>query len=202
MASVAAIGLRLHSGWACAVAIAYDRAPRLVTRRRLVLCKLPHAKQPYHAAENMDLAEAENFIARCRAATLALAAQALARLRQDLSEQVFAGVGLAASQAKPLPGLAHILRSHALIHAAEGAFYRDALMEAAGKAGVQIATINSRAASGLLATARDLREALDEMGKDAGPPWTVDEKLASLAALSLLPGAKRRFHLKELEDGV
>jgi hypothetical protein len=202
MASVAAIGLRLHSGWASAVAIVYGRAPRLVTRRRLILCKLSHAKQPYHAAENMDLAEAGDFIARCRAATLALAAKELTALRRDVAEHAFAGVGLAASRAKPLPDLAHILRSHALIHAAEGAFYRDALMETAGKAGVRIAAINRNTASDLLTTSRDLRGAMEEMGKLAGPPWTVDEKLASLAALSLLPGAIRKFHLKELEDSA
>lgn len=180
----------------------YDRAPKLVTCRRLILCKPPYAKQPYHAAENMDPAEAEDFIARCRAATLILAAKELITLKSDIAGHAFAGVGLAASQGKPLPRLSYILRSHALIHAAEGAFYRDALMEAAGKADIQIAVISKNAASDLLATTGDLREALGKLGKDAGPPWTVDEKLASIAALCLLPGARRQFHFEELEGSA
>lgn len=150
----------------------------------------------------MDPAQAKEFISRRRAATLILTAKELTALCRDVAEHAFAGVGLAATRAPSRPALDRILRSHALIHAAEGVFYRDVLTEAAAKSGVAVVAIDRNAASDLLVTARDLRDMLDEMGKEAGPPWTMDEKLASVAALALLPAAKRRFHLEELEIGA
>lgn len=202
MASVAAIGLRLHSGWAASVLMAEDHAPgseaRLVARQRIMLCELPHSKQPYHAAENMALREAEAFITKCRAATIGLAVRALERFRQEAGASKLMGLGLAASSARNPPALPDILNSHALIHAAEGVFYREALIAAAGEVGIKAHTIKSNAASDFLADARHVRDALEQIGKAAGPPWTMDEKCASLAALSLLPGLAEKFHLEKL----
>ena len=200
MTSLAAIGLCLHSGWASAVLMAQESAgaPRLVARRRLVLCKLPHSRQPYHAAENMELADAEAFIADCRASTIALAVEALEQLSAESGARQLAGVGMIASSARTLPELSSILRSHTLIHAAEGAFYREAMREAAKRLGIKMRAITNRAACDFLVSARDLREALERIGKTAGPPWTMDEKCASLAALLLLPGLARKFHLETL----
>jgi hypothetical protein len=204
MAPFAAIGLRLHSGWAVGVLIAQDTAPepRLIARRRIMLCELPHAKQPYHAAENMELEEAEAFIARCRAATLGLAVRELERLRQECGACKLAGVGLAASSARNLPALSSILHSHALIHAAEGVFYREAAAMAAAQIRIKTCAIKSNTASEFLATTPDLRDALERIGKAAGPPWTMDEKGASLAALSLLPDLARKFHLEKLHEPI
>src|SRR5579872_5529940 len=125
MDSLAAIGLGLHSGWASAVLVAQDSAgtPGLMVRRRIVLCEKPEAKQPYHAAENMELSEAEAFIEKCRAQAVALATRALEQLREEAAARELAGIGLAASPARELPPLARLLHSHALIHAAEGVFY-------------------------------------------------------------------------------
>jgi hypothetical protein len=150
----------------------------------------------------MELKEAEIFIAQCRAATVALAADALERLREEAGARKLAGVGLAASPARELPPLPKLLHSHALIHAAEGMFYRETLIEAAKRQGIRTRAITGRAASDFLDAARDLGEALERIGKAAGPPWTRDEKCASLAALSLLPGPARRFHLEALDAPV
>ncbi len=204
MASVAAIGLRLHSGWASAVLMAQDavRGSRLIARRRIMLCALPRAKQPYHAAENMELRDAEAFITACRIATIALAVEALERLGAETGGYRLAGAGIVATSARKLPALSAILQSHPLIHAAEGVFYREAMIEAAKRAGLKSRAITGRAASDFLDGARDLREMLQRIGKAAGPPWTMDEKCASLAALSLLPGAARKFHLEALDHPV
>ena len=105
-----------------------------------------------------------------------------------------------ASAARELPALSFILRSHALIHAAEGVFYRDALIEAARQSGIKARTITNRAAPEFLESARDLGEALERIGKIAGPPWTMDEKCASLVAFLLLSGPKLRFRLGGLAD--
>lgn len=175
---------------------------RLILRRRLTLCEHPRSKQPFHAAEGMTLREAEAFVTECRAATVTLAQNALAELRDLAEGRPLAGAGLAASAARKLPSLGEILRSHALIHAAEGAFYREALIGAATQAGMEVKTIKSRNVSAFLAGARGLREMLGALGKSAGPPWTIDEKAASLAALTLLPAAERAYHLDVLEEEV
>jgi hypothetical protein len=209
MAFVAAIGLRLHSGWAASVLVAQDsaKAPALIARRRILLCEPPSAKQPYHAAETMELREAEDFIAACRITTIALAVEALDRLSAEMGGLELAGVGLAgvgivASSARDLPTLSTILHSHPLIHAAEGVFYREAMIEAARRARLKSRAITGRVASDFLDGARDLRETLQRIGKAAGPPWTMDEKCASLAAFSFLPGPARKFRLETLDRPV
>lgn len=209
MASVAAIGLRLHSGWAASVLVAQDsaKAPALIARRRIILCEPPSARQPYHAAETMELREAEAFITACRITTIALAVEALERLGAKTGGLGLAGVGLVgvgivASSPRKLPALSAILHSHPLIHAAEGVFYREAMIEAAKRAGLKSRTITGRVASDFLGRARDLRETLQRIGKAAGPPWTMDEKCASLAAFSFLPGPARKFHLEALDQPV
>jgi hypothetical protein len=209
MASVAVIGLRLHSGWAASVLVAQDsaKAPALIARRRIILCEPPSAKQPYHAAEIMELREAEAFITACRITTIALAVEALERLGAKTGGLGLAGVGLVgvgivASSPRKLPALSAILHSHPLIHAAEGVFYREAMIEAAKRAGLKSRTITGRVASDFLGRARDLRETLQRIGKAAGPPWTMDEKCASLAAFSFLPGPARKFHLEALDQPV
>lgn len=206
MASLAAIGLCLHSGWASTVLMAQESGkglpPRLVARRRMVLCSLPHSKQPYHAAENMELAEARAFIADCRASTIALAMEALQLLSAEIGARELAGAGLAASSARTMPELSAVLHSHRLIHAAEGVFYREAMREAAGKLGIKARALTKRAAGDFLVSDRGLREVLDCIGKAAGPPWTMDEKCASLAAFSLLPDLAGKFHLEILADAA
>jgi len=209
MASIAALGLRLHSGWAAAVLVAQDSAktPALIARRGIALCALPAAKQPYHAAETMGLREAEAFITACRITTVALAVEALERLSAEGGGLEFdglglAGVGIVASSAQKLPALSTILHSHPLIHAAEGVFYREAMIEAAKWARLKSRAITGRAASDFLDGARDLRETLQRIEKAAGPPWTMDEKCASLAAFSFLPGSARKFHLEALDQPV
>jgi hypothetical protein len=204
MASVAALGLRLHSGWAAAVLVAQDsaKAPALIARRGIALCALPGAKQPYHAAETMGLREAEAFITACRITTVALAVEALERLSAERGGLRLAGVGIVASSARKLPALSAIFHSHPLIHAAEGVFYREAMIEAAKRAKLKSRAITGRAASDFLDGARDMRETLQRIGKAAGPPWTMDEKCASLAAFSFLPGSARKFHLEALDQAV
>lgn len=204
MASSAAIGLRLHSGWAASVLLAESESrtgPRLIARRRIMLCELPHSKQPYHAAENMSLGEAEAFIAKCRAATIGLGGKALKALRREADGCAFLGLGLVASSARKLPALPDILNSHALIHAAEGTFYREALIAAAAEIDIKTRAIKNNAAADFLGQhAHHLREVLERIGKTAGPPWTMDEKCACLAALTLLPGLQKKFHLETLSE--
>ena len=54
-------GFKAHSGWAALAVVGKNEAgtPLLVDRRRIELVEEQWAKQPYHAAEGMDVKPAE-----------------------------------------------------------------------------------------------------------------------------------------------
>src|SRR5690349_18385424 len=75
-----ALGFRAHSGWAAVVAIAGPLgAPDVVDRSRIDLLDrtIPGAAQPYHAAAEMELKQAEKLIDRCVQSARRLAAKGL-----------------------------------------------------------------------------------------------------------------------------
>jgi len=188
----AAIGFRAHSGWACAILLAGSKhSPTVIDRRRIVLCdpQIEGSKQPFHAAEEMSLADARAYLARCTRATDRLATAGLKGLDGAAKAGGFeiVGAGQTAASGRPLPDLAGILASHSLIHAAEGEFYRDALARACAKDDLQIARIRERELPGWTASRlgwsdAQLKARLAAYGKELGPPWTADEKLATMAA--------------------
>ncbi|HEY2835344.1 MAG TPA: hypothetical protein VGI89_02160 [Rhizomicrobium sp.] len=192
----AALGFRTHSGWAAAVlAAGRNSAIEILDRRHVTLCdsSKPSAKQPFHAAEPMPFVQAENYIATCREATEKLARDAIGAAR-TLCEQRgmrLSGICVITASGRALPDLAAILASHALIHTAEGEFYRDAVLVAAKAHDITATRLKAADALSHVAIQTGISEVamakvLSEMGKRVGRPWTSDEKLATLAAWSLL----------------
>src|SRR5438067_12073715 len=143
MSSIPALGLRAHSGWAAVVALAGPAsAPRVIARQRLEFAdpKLAYSKQPYHAAAERSLAEAEKLIAQCMQSSADLAFLGMRGIVDELKAagaQVSA-CGLLLGSGRPLPELAGILKSHALIHTAEGELFRNVLSEAAERLGMRV----------------------------------------------------------------
>jgi hypothetical protein len=196
MSSPAAIGFRAHSGWAAAVALAQagggpPDAPVAITRRRIEMMDRGKAgpSQPYHAAVGLDLREAEQLVANCAARAAALAATALRGMVEDLRQlgHRVAGCGLLLASGRPLPELERILASHALIHAAEGELFRDALRAASRECGLPLTTVKERelfslAAADLRLPAERIERHVAAMGKGIGPPWRQDQKFAAVAA--------------------
>lgn len=191
---LAALGFRTHSGWTAMIALRDPAAaPAVVLRRRLELAdvRISGAKQPYHAAQQMALNEAEEFIRECSEISQAMARNALDKAVAELGKKgyevhracVIAGSG------RPSPNLAAILKSHALIHTAEGDFYRDAIRRACGYAGLKTTAIKEKELR-VQMTMDERAERISEMGKLLGPPWTMDEKLSALAAWLLLDGSQ------------
>src|SRR5271157_1757629 len=131
----AALGFRVHSGWAAAVIVAGDlSSPNVVDRRRIEIAdpELPGSKQPYHAAERLALNEADRLLQRCANSSASLAKKAVGDCLDEARRRghnVFA-CGILLSSGRPLPGVAAILASHALIHTAEGEFFRNLLIDA------------------------------------------------------------------------
>lgn len=202
-AGIAGLGFRVHSGWAAVVAVAGPaKSPSVVLRRTLILADpgLAGSKQPFHAAEGLALQKAEKLIQRCADSTQTLAEHALRSVLADLRETGYrpAGACILLSSGRPLGSLESILASHAMIHTAEGEFFREALRRACKKSGVPVSGIRERelldhAAEKLRLPAGELQRHTAKMGESLGPPWRQDEKLAALAAwLVLAPAARRK----------
>jgi hypothetical protein len=92
---------------------------------------------------------------------------------------------------RSLPSLQTILASHALIHTAEGEFFRNVVREACEECRIPVVGIREReldehadAVFGK-ATGR-VQRFISKLGKTVGSPWTRDKKTATLAALMLL----------------
>ena len=190
--STATLGLRAHSGWAAAIALAGPAsAPRVLARQRLEFAdpKLAYSKQPYHAAAERSLPEAEKLIAQCMQSSTELA---FLGMRGIVDELKAAGAqvstcGLLLGSGKPLPELAGILRSHALIHTTEGDMFRRVLAQAAERLGLRVIGVKEKqiwpeAATRLNQSAAAIAAHLEAVGKSLGPPWREDERLATLAA--------------------
>jgi hypothetical protein len=170
----------------------------MIERRRMVTAdaSIPGSKQPYHAAERLDAGKAETLIRICRVSSARLASEGVrdvvARLAQNGHRVI--GTGVLFASGRPLPDLAAILQSHALIHTAEGEFYRQILVEASEHCSLPVTRVKERevwdrGAAILRLGLEDLQRRIGELGRSLGPPWREDEKLASLAAWIVLAEA-------------
>lgn len=197
----AAVGFRVHSGWSAWVAVCLERGEPLVLCRKRVELVEPFTyelRQPYHTAAKSSLDEGREFIVSVRAQAVQRACGALRELQaevQGLGWHVTEGVVLLAS-GRPLPALEHILVSHALIHTADGELFRDALAETCPQCGIKLSrakekSLLAEAAKSLRRSESALQKRLVELGKGLGPPWSQDEKTATLAAWLALRGAKK-----------
>lgn len=188
----AALGLRAHSGWAALVAVGGSpRSPAVIDRRRIELADplVPGSRQPYHAAEGLNLTEAKKVVSRCATGARVLARRAVRATIYDLRKKghqvVCCGILLAAGRSAA--SLAATLASHALIHTADGELFRDALGHAIEHCalpmtGVRERDLYTRATADLGLPTEGLRQRVAELGRAIGPPWRRDEKLAALVA--------------------
>jgi hypothetical protein len=181
----AAIGVRAHSGWAALVAVAgKPGSVQVLDRRRIVIAdtRRPGANQPYHFAEKLELQTAEKHLASCAAISERLALGAFRELVQELNGYEVAGAAILLASGRPLPSLPNILASHALIHTAEGEFFRQAIRQACEHLGIGVTGIRERE----LEDGSALQQEIAKLGKVVGPPWTQDQKMAALAAIMVL----------------
>jgi hypothetical protein len=188
----AALGFRAHSGWTALVAVSLGKdGTRVLLRQRphLVETFTYEFRQPYHTAQKMTLGKAREFVSRVESEAKRLAEEAIRSVQADLRKQGYriTRFGLLRSSGKPLPSLDRILSSHAVIHAADGELFREALVHAGRRCRLSTFTIPERellpiASKTLKVREVDLRARLTALGKPVGPPWSQDEKFAALAA--------------------
>ncbi len=181
----AALASRAHSGWAALVAVAGAiDAPRVLERRRIIIADpdTPGSKQPYHAAAELPFPQAEALVLRAVESSRALAVEAISAAVKALRSRghEVAGCGVLLGSGQALPGLEKVLASHALIHTAEGQMFRDVLVWAATECGLPVMGVREKSLD-----AASLH-AIGSLGKLIGPPWTQDQKYATVAALTAL----------------
>jgi hypothetical protein len=192
----AVIGARVHSGWAAVLAVAGEpAAAEVLDRRRIVIVDsaVVGASQTYHFAENLELMDAVQYLANCAAASERLASAAVRQMAEELRGRGFevAGCAIVLAAGRPLPALEQILASHALIHTAEGEFFREALRRACEAQGIAVTGIRERdleeRANVIFgSSAVRMQKRIAALGRSLGPPWTQDQKTAALAASIVL----------------
>jgi len=189
----AAVGFRVHSGWAAAVVLCGPvDAPVVIDRRKIQLVKIfSYAyRQPYHTAAKMPRPDAIKFVRGVQSDAKRLALSSLRSLQADLLESDFKIVcsALLLASGRALPELEKILASHPLIHTADGELFRDSLRAACGVCDLPVESIREKelfAAGSLKALGVQpaaLKRRITALGKALGPPWSQDEKFAALAA--------------------
>jgi hypothetical protein len=190
----AGLGWSVHSGWAVAVGVAWDgeREASVVSRHRVELVSPDLPRMAYHAIAELPAAEGVELLARVEASVAATTRAAVASVVGELRGVADDGVS-AAILGRPmeLPPLRRILAAHTLLHAAEGALYREAVEDACGALGLPTTYIDPRTvlveAEGAMSWAPGRASGwLATTGKALGPPWQRDHKDASLAVLVVL----------------
>jgi hypothetical protein len=88
--------------------------------------------------------------------------------------------GMLLSSGRALPALPNILASHALVHTAEGEFFRKVVRQACEHyhipvLGIRERELDDRANAAIGTTAARVRQHISSFGKTVGSPWTQDE---------------------------
>jgi hypothetical protein len=197
-AQSAAFGFSAHSGWAAMVVIGRAASkPSVLARSRVELIDDhdPESKQPYHAVEFLCVEEAAGRLRGYLEVAVGLAYAAIETQRKAVTQRGYQvkSVGIIESAGRKEVSLSSILKSHALIHGAEGDHFRNALSAAAQGLGLRVNRIRARdledhAVSQLRLPLKSMLDTVNDLGRQVGPPWGADQKKAALLAWTLLAG--------------
>ena len=199
MAAVAALGFRVHTGWATLVAIRGEPGRlEVLLRRRIEL--LPPGDSVlrfvYHHASELPASQANHFVQQAEPVSQESSRIAVKEALHDLRSRGFVvqAAGIPAGS-KPLPNdLSAVVRSHPLIHAAEAALFRHAVECACRSCELTVISVRERevwpdAASAWGLKEATLRKQVDGLRRSLGAPWGTDQKTAAAFALRALhPG--------------
>lgn len=196
MAAPAALGFRLHTGWAALVAVTGVPGKVEVLHRRRIELLPPGDSVPrfvYHRAAELPPSQAAEFVQRAEAASQETARIAVKEILDHLRSPVLVvkAAGIPCGS-RPVPkGLSAVLRSHPMIHTAEGALFQQAIVSACQGYGLTVISVRDRevwlnAASTWGLKEAELRRQVDGLRKSVGAPWTTDQKTATAFALLAL----------------
>ena len=197
-AAEAVIGASVHYGRAELVALAVeDGALRFLDRRRVELIAEGLPSAPYHhEALDLDIGAATALVDRVRRSVADPASAAISTMLATWRAGMLI---LPASPYDRLPdSLAEVLGSRPLTFAADGMLYREFLARAASERGLKVRRYPRRtdparlAAEAMGVDVAEVNALIARCGREAGPPWRKDHKLAAAAALSVLGRDVRR----------
>jgi len=141
----------------------------------------------------MPLAQATELVERGTQAAQEAACLAVTDAVEELSSRgVRIDVCGVLSGSTVVPNdLAAILRSHPMIHSAEGVLFQNAIVSACEGRGLTVALMRERevwvrAAAAWDITEPELQKNVDALRKTLGPPWSADHKVATAIALLAL----------------
>lgn len=197
------IGLKAHSGRTALVALGFGKeGAEVVDRRRIDLFEPggEWVKAPYHAAEELEPAEARRLVERGVKAAHRHAVRAMREAVERIRDLGHAPVACAVLSGAPMPSwtTAEILAVHFRMHKAEGALWRDVLAEGASLVGLQVVPVPEKelprvAARVLGETWPAIVAQVESYKAKIGPPWGKDQKEAAIAALVGRRNARRNI---------
>ena len=183
-----ALGFRVKSGFAIAVALSGPAsAPRILARRLVQLSDpaLPETRQPYHDGfyqqqdDPQELARRTTIVERCatRAVTALLKDQCFGGLQCR-------GAGLVAGSVIDPSKVGNL---HIRAHASEGQLFRTVLEKALKPHGISCdvtveKALAEKAAKRLKRSSAEITQTVAALGKTLGGTWRTDEKAACVAA--------------------
>jgi hypothetical protein len=189
----AALGFKVHTGWAAVVAVGAP-APDVLAKARLQVASTFEEGAVFHAGQELPIDKARALVRDSEARFRRQARADLATFVAGLDAEVVTG-GVVWGNPKPLPPFETILASHPLVHAAEADLYRrifaDATESVIGLAPIRVPAkdLTARSGAALHLTAEEVARRLTAMGKASGKPWTIDQKEAALVAWLALASA-------------
>lgn len=186
-----AIAFKAHTGWAYGVVLAEtDSGIEIAAKQRVDMLRTFETAAVYHIGHERGLSveEAQPIIDTAARASLAAAKTAIAALAASTADRCsLQSAAILIGSGRPLPPLEVILRSHPLVHTAEGELYRDAVARACEALGLRVIRLPAKELEKLARTALSrsesrMRAQLDAAGKASGRPWGAEQRECALAA--------------------
>jgi hypothetical protein len=189
----AALGFSTHTGWAAMVAAAgTPSSPEILVRSRIEMMgnDRDRPRFVYHVARELTLQTAERIVREAAELSRSRALAALETAVADLGKRDYEVVasGIIVGNRPFEASLETIVKSHALVHAAEAELFRSAIKNASEALKIHVVEIRvkdlePRATKLFGVTAGPLAKRLAALGRAAGRPWARDQRDSLLAAL-------------------
>jgi len=187
-------GLKAHSGWAALIILGENNGSlELIDRKRIDLVDEEWAKQPYHAAEQLNAREASTVVARGIKSAQRCAKREIQSALRHVKKFDYQVAGCAVLVGTPMPAwsVAQILAVHFRMHKAEGVLFREVLAAAAESLDIPVLRVQEKQLSEeavriLHQSQEQIATRITAFGKEVGPPWGKDQKDATLAAMLVL----------------
>jgi hypothetical protein len=191
-----AFGFKSHSGWAAMVVIGTTgNAFEVIDRRRIEMINEGElwAKQPYHAAEDLEPNEARSLVKRGIESARRVAVRQMRKTVAHTRKLKYEIAGCAVLVPNPMPDWStdEILAVHFRMHKAEGVLFPDALCRAAEACKLPFVAVPEKQLDEIAEKKLGMpfdhsMEIIAKLGKSIGPPWGKDQKSAALAAMIAL----------------